>query len=62
MRTMVVWCPDWSVTAGLLELADGRGEDDPALDAGAPAVVLANNRVVVCNATARAEYDRPAAA
>ncbi|NYI47215.1 protein ImuB [Nocardioides aromaticivorans] len=55
MRTMVVWCPDWSVTAGLLELADGRGEDDPVLDVGAPAVVLANNRVVVCNATARAE-------
>ncbi|WP_028654999.1 DNA polymerase Y family protein [Nocardioides sp. J54] len=55
MRTMVVWCPDWSVTAGLLELADGRDEDDPPHDVAAPAVVLANNRVVVCNATARAE-------
>ncbi len=55
MRTMVVWCPDWSVTAGLLELADGRGEGEPVLDTTAPAAVLANNRVTVCNATARAE-------
>lgn len=56
MRTMVLWCPDWSVTAGLLELADGQGTagETPA-DTAAPAVVLANNRVVVCNEAARAE-------
>lgn len=51
MRTMVVWCPDWSVTAALLERAD---TDEP-VGVEAPAVVLANNRVVVCNAAARAE-------
>jgi protein ImuB len=68
MRTMVVWCPDWSVTAGLLEQADAvqqHGADvaadgaaaggGPAVDAAAPAVVLSANRVVVCNAAARAE-------
>ncbi|MCR1780990.1 DNA polymerase Y family protein [Nocardioides carbamazepini] len=57
MRTMVLWCPDWSVTAGMLELADssaGAGAG-PDVDAAAPAVVLANNVVVVCNAAARAE-------
>lgn len=51
MRTMVVWCPDWSVTAGMLEAA----ETDQPVPAGSPAVVLANNKVVVCNAAARAE-------
>lgn len=51
MRTMVVWCPDWSVTAGMLEAADG----DQPLSAGAPVAVLANNKVVVCNAAARTE-------
>lgn len=49
-RTMVVWCPDWSVTAGMLELAD-----EQTVETRSPAVVLANNRVVVCNAAARAE-------
>lgn len=55
MRTMVLWCPDWSVTAALLERADGSPEDAGATDAAAPAVVLANNVVVVCNAAARSE-------
>ncbi len=63
-----MWCPDWSVTAALLELADAQDpRQDPVLDpaasggggagmdVGAPAVVLANNRVVVCNDAARAE-------
>ncbi|WP_435769938.1 DNA polymerase Y family protein [Nocardioides sp. SYSU DS0651] len=71
MRTLVVWCPDWSVTAALLELADAGGAG-PAVGAGgpgatgstgsagpvaarAPAAVLANNRVVVCNDAAREE-------
>ncbi|KRB74180.1 DNA polymerase [Nocardioides sp. Root190] len=53
MRTMVLWCPDWSVTAGLLELADEQG--DSPVTVAAPAVVLANNKVVVCNTAARSE-------
>ncbi|TNM50272.1 DNA polymerase Y family protein [Nocardioides albidus] len=57
---MVLWCPDWSVTAGMLELADSDGAVDGALDANAldtsaPAAVLANNVVTVCNAAARSE-------
>ncbi len=55
MRTMVVWCPDWAVTAGMLELADGSAAQESAATTAAPAVVLANNKVVVCNAAARAE-------
>lgn len=55
MRTMVLWCPDWSVTAALLERADGLPDEVPHADVAAPAVVLANNKVVVCNAAARAE-------
>lgn len=51
MRTMVVWCPDWSVTAAVLERADA---DDPVAP-GAPAAVLSANRVVVCNESARRE-------
>lgn len=46
-----MWCPDWSVTAGLLELAEGESP----VAATAPAAVLSANRVVVCNAAARAE-------
>ncbi len=46
MRVLVVWCPDWSVVAGLAEA--GR-------PAGTPAAVLSANRVEVCNAAARAE-------
>ena len=48
MRTMVLWCPDWSVTAGLLERAD-------PVETHAPAACLHANRVVVCNAAARAD-------
>ena len=55
MRTMVLWCPDWSVTAALLERVDAMPDDAPPADVAAPAVVLANNKVVVCNAAARAE-------
>jgi protein ImuB len=55
MRTMVLWCPDWSVTAALLERVDTVPDDAPPPDVAAPAVVLANNKVVVCNAAARAE-------
>ncbi|GAA4822112.1 DNA polymerase Y family protein [Nocardioides caeni] len=48
---MVLWCPDWSVRAGLLELAETEVE----VAAEAPAAVLSANRVTVCNAAARAE-------
>ena len=41
MRTLVVWCPDWPVTAA------GFGADDPV-------AVMFANRVVACSAAARA--------
>ncbi len=44
-RTVVVWCPDWPVTAAS---ADG-------IEAGAPVAVFHANRVVACSASARAE-------
>jgi protein ImuB len=54
MRVLVAWCPDWSVTAGLFELAETEGGDRvPTSDQ--PAAVLSNNVVEVCNAAARAE-------
>lgn len=46
MRVMVVWCPDWSVVAGLDE-----AEESPR----SPAAVLSANVVEVCNAPARSE-------
>ncbi|MDN5744000.1 MAG: DNA polymerase Y family protein [Nocardioidaceae bacterium] len=52
IRTMVLWCPDWSVNAGLLELAD---DPDAVVDPRAPAAVFSGNRVMVCNAAAREE-------
>jgi protein ImuB len=45
-RVMVVWCPDWPVTAGV------AAED---LAAGTPAAVVSVNRIVTCSATARAQ-------
>jgi protein ImuB len=42
VRTVVVWCPDWPVTAA------GIGPDTPA-------AVFSANRVVACSAAARAE-------
>lgn len=53
-RLLVVWCPDWSVTAALMERADTDPEAAPA-QRSTPAAVLSANRVVVCNAAARAE-------
>ena len=53
MRTLVAWCPDWAVVAGLAELADT--DPDTALTSDVPAAVLANNVVEVCNGPARAE-------
>jgi protein ImuB len=41
-RTLVVWCPDWPLTAA------GVGPDEPA-------AVVAANRVVACSAAARRE-------
>ncbi len=46
MRVLVLWCPDWSVVAGLTEAE---------LALTAPAAVLSGHCVEVCNATARAE-------
>src|SRR4051794_5053826 len=56
MRVLVAWCPDWSVTAGLFELAE-HGEQPSKIPASSdqPAAVLSNNVVEVCNAAARAE-------
>ncbi|MFT4009971.1 MAG: DNA polymerase Y family protein [Nocardioidaceae bacterium] len=45
-RTMVLWCPDWSVAAATVEAG---------LPADQPAAVLANNVVTVCNQAARAD-------
>ncbi|WP_183098795.1 DNA polymerase Y family protein [Nocardioides pelophilus] len=53
MRVLVAWCPDWSVTAGLFELAETRSDRPPT--SHEPAAVLKNNVVEVCNAAARAE-------
>jgi len=55
MRTMVLWCPDWSVTAGLLERAESQNAPIEPVETRAAAAVLAANKVVVCNATAREE-------
>lgn len=44
MRTLVVWCPDWSVTAAAAELG---------LPATAPAAVFSANRTVAVNQPAR---------
>lgn len=46
MRVLVVWCPDWSVVAGLAEA--GKAPRTPA-------AVLSGNIVEVCNGPARAE-------
>lgn len=56
-RVLVVWCPDWSVVAALAELAETEGGQvgQRAVSTSAPAAVLANNVVEVCNTTARAE-------
>ena len=46
MRVLVVWCPDWSVVAGLVEA------EQPATT---PAAVFSANIVQACNGAARAE-------
>jgi protein ImuB len=46
MRVLAVWCPDWSVVAGLAD------EGHPPRT---PAAVLSGNVVEVCNGPARAE-------
>lgn len=47
-RVLVVWCPDWPLTAALLQ--PGPGEE-PLADG--PAAVLAGNAVLACNQAAR---------
>ncbi|GAB2978598.1 DNA polymerase Y family protein [Nocardioides montaniterrae] len=63
-RVLVVWCPDWSVTAALAEAADGFDTSSLVprsdystndLSSRAPAVVLHGNIVQVCNQAARDE-------
>ncbi len=56
-RILVVWCPDWSVVAALAELAETEGgrSGPGAVSTSAPAAVLANNVVEVCNGAARDE-------
>ncbi|TIC79613.1 DNA polymerase Y family protein [Nocardioides sp. GY 10113] len=55
-RVLVLWCPDWSVTAALMERAEAQGDGGAAeVVRSTPAAVLSANRVVVCNAAARAE-------
>ncbi|WFE29418.1 DNA polymerase Y family protein [Solwaraspora sp. WMMD791] len=49
-RAMVVWCPDWPVTAA--EIVDG-------VPATAPVAVLHANRVIACSTTARADGVHP---
>ena len=46
MRLLVVWCPDWSVVAGL---------EESGQPGSTPAAVLGAGVVEVCNAPARAE-------
>ncbi|GAA0567178.1 hypothetical protein GCM10010172_58910 [Paractinoplanes ferrugineus] len=46
VRTLLVWCPDWPVTAA--EIVDG-------IEAAGPVVVLKENRVVACSEAARRE-------
>jgi protein ImuB len=46
MRTLMLWCPDWPVTAS--GLMDG-------VDTSAPVAVLRANRVLACSPAARAE-------
>lgn len=56
MRVLVAWCPDWSVTAGLFELAEtGDPGSEGRASSNQPAAVLSNNVVEVCNTAARAE-------
>ncbi|MFY1651093.1 DNA polymerase Y family protein [Solwaraspora sp. WMMB762] len=49
-RALVVWCPDWPVTAA--EIIDG-------VPATGPVAVLHANRVVACSAAARADGVHP---
>ena len=51
MRTAVVWCPDWPVTAG--------GTVSGGTAPGGPVAVVRANRVEACSPAARAEGVRP---
>ncbi|GIF21172.1 protein ImuB [Actinoplanes tereljensis] len=44
VRTLLVWCPDWPVTAA--DIVDG-------VDAAGPVAVLRENRVIACSEAAR---------
>ncbi|HWU20475.1 MAG TPA: DNA polymerase Y family protein, partial [Nocardioides sp.] len=55
-RVLVVWCPDWSVTAALAEAAEGGSTGSTSeVSSRSPAVVLSGNIVQVCNQAARDE-------
>jgi protein ImuB len=52
VRSLVLWLPDWPVTALMRE---GTISDDAGGVMDGPVAVLANNTVVACSASARAE-------
>lgn len=56
VRSLVLWFPDWPVTALLHDAGgNGRAGDAPAVDPSRPVAVIERNLVVACSAAARAE-------
>ena len=59
MRTIVLWCPDWPITAALRALdalgtlGDSTGRDPAAVDT--PLALIDAGRVFACSASARSE-------
>ena len=58
MRTIVLWCPDWPITAALRglnagALGDSTGHDPAAVDA--PLALIDAGQVFACSASARNE-------
>ncbi|MET0990169.1 MAG: DNA polymerase Y family protein [Glaciihabitans sp.] len=51
VRTMVLWCPDWPITAARRELAEGRPQKAPL----GPLALIDHGVVYACSAEARAE-------
>ncbi|MCU1407494.1 MAG: polymerase family protein [Glaciihabitans sp.] len=52
-RTMVLWCPDWPITAAIRESA--LAVSGPTLPAGVPLALIEHGMVFACSAAARAE-------
>ncbi|MET0674089.1 MAG: DNA polymerase Y family protein [Microbacterium pygmaeum] len=55
VRSLVLWLPDWPVTALMREGTISDDGLEPGGDRDQPVAVLANNTVVACSASARAE-------